>query len=156
MQKKTLLLVSLITGLFVTWAIQPILAENKISVNPGIILPGEKVTITLSLDVKTIGGTLTVTHKPSGTSWSINIPGGWAPGSKSWTFPDDWIPTNPTANTDELGDYDVTADIGINTWPVTFRVEFFVIPELLFGSVAATVACFAAVIGFMKFKNHKR
>lgn len=152
MQKKILGL-SFIVGLLVIWSIIPVLAANKISVNPGIIKPGEKVTITLTLDVPTNGGTLNVTHKPSGTSWIISIPA-FGPGFQSWTFPDDW-PAG--ANTNELGDYDVVADMDItpDPEPETFRVEFFVIPELLFGSVAATIASFAAVIGFMKFKNHK-
>jgi len=153
MQKKILTL-GFIIGLLAIWSIQPVLAANEISVNPGVIPPGGTVEITLTLDVHTSGGNLTVTHKPSGTNWTIPVPG--FSGSWSCKFPDDF-PAG--ANTNELGDYDVTADIVIDIppppTPAKFRVEFFVIPEVLFGTVAATIACFAAVIGFMKFKNRK-
>jgi len=156
MQKKILSLgFLLIMTLLIIGGIQLVLAVNEISVNPGYILPGEKVTITLTTE-KAATGTITVTQIATGDSWTINI--AVPAGSKSWTFPDDWIPTNPTANTDELGLYKVLADITIELykykWETQFETGFLVIPEPL-GPIMAIIACFGAAIGYRKFKTIK-
>jgi len=152
--RKKMLLVGFIlaTALLVVGSVQLALAVNKLSVNPGYILIGQKVNITLTTELAATG-TITVTQNATGNSWSINI--NVPAGSNSWTFPDDW-PAG--ANTDELGYYDVLADITMKiskyTWKTQFQAGFLVIPEP-FGPIMAIIACFSAVIGFRKFKAIK-
>jgi len=155
--RKKMLLVGFIlaTALLVVGSVQLALAVNKLSVNPGYILIGQKVTITLTTE-RAATGTITVTQNATGNSWSINI--NVPAGTNTWTFPDDWLATNPGANTNELGYYDVLADITMKiskyTWKTQFQAGFLVIPEP-FGPIMAIIACFSAVIGFRKFKAIK-
>jgi len=150
MQKKILAIVVITLTLFLVYAITPAFAVNSITVDPGIINVGETTKITLTVE-KAATGKLKVTYKPTGDFWfattDINIPAGG--GSQSWTFPTDF---EAGANTNNIGDYDVEATID---WvpPGHFKVEFFVIPDLPFGTIMAIVACFGAVAGYTKLRR---
>jgi len=130
-------------------------AINEISVDPPVINAGGTTMITLTTE-RNATGTLTVTD-PNGNSWvannPINIPNP-AGGSQSWVFPTDF-PAG--ANTNTVGSYNVTADvtmtIGPIIWHTEFKVEFFVIPEVPFGVVMATIASFAAFGIIKRYKT---
>ena len=137
----------------------PVFAANEISVNPAVIsTPGGTTTITLHTDLDATG-TLSV-KDPNGNTWvadtAINCndgPGNFG-GSQTWTYPDDF--TGADSNT--VGSYDVTADVTMSVgkykWHTTFMVEFFVIPELPLGIIAATTAGFAAFGITKKFRKY--
>jgi hypothetical protein len=38
-------------------------------------------------------------------------------------------------------------------WKTQFQVQFFVVPDLPFGTLMAVVACFGAVIGYKKLRQ---
>jgi len=152
MQKnRTIAIIAVTLALFILYSVTPAFAVNSITVDPGIINVGDTTTITLTVE-KAATGKLKVTYKPTGDFWfataDINIPAGG--GSQSWIFPTDF---EAGANTNNVGDYDVEATID---WvpPGHFRVEFFVIPDLPFGTIMAIVACFGAVAGYTKLRRH--
>jgi hypothetical protein len=150
---KTIIKIGVVLALvlFAT-AIAPACAVNSITVNPGLINVGETTVITLTLE-QAATGKLVVTYNPTNVSWfailDINIPSGG--GSQSWTFPTDF---QSGANTNGIGDYQVNATID---WipPGHFKVEFFVIPDLPFGTLMATVGCFGAVGGYAKLRRKR-
>jgi len=157
MQKnKTIAVISTIVTLFILYSTTQAQAPLPISglfVNPGTITtPGGSTAILLITPTRAIG-TLTVKCLASGNEWSTSIDTGLI-GMQSWTFPDDF----PGADTNTLGMYYVSAEItmmvGKYTWRTTFRVEFFVIPDLPFGTIMAVVALFGAVIGYTKIKRN--
>ena len=126
-------------------------ATNAIGVNPGIINSGDTTTITLTVE-QGATGKIKVTAPDGNTNWTnavgkdINIVGS---GSQSWTFPNDF---ETGANTTNVGSYHVEADISGSKFYSTFKVEFFVVPDLPFGTLMAVVACFGAFIGYKKLK----
>jgi hypothetical protein len=140
-----------VMALFLFYTVATVYAgTNTITANPGIINKGATTQITVTTDFEA-HGKLKVTYKPTSTSWfatvDINIPSGG--GSQHWIFPTDF---ETGANTDNVGDYDVTATI-TSIKSATFRAEFFVVPDLPFGTLMAVVACFGAVIGYKKLKQ---
>ena len=129
-------------------------ASNSIDVTPAVLNLGGSTTITLTTAEAAVG-TLTVTYKPTMTSWTINIAQG--AGSTAYVFPTAW-PAG--ANTNAVGDYDVQASITIGShtpdpWNTAFRVEFFVVPELPLGILMATLASFAALGILKKYKTRQ-
>jgi len=129
-------------------------ASNTLDVTPAVINLGGQVTITLTTEEAAVG-TLTVTHKPTMTSWTINI--AQLAGSTAYVFPTAW-PAG--ANTNAVGDYDVQASVTIGNhtpipWAASFRVEFFVVPELPLGILMATLASFAALGILKKYKTRQ-
>lgn len=138
--------------LFILYSAAPAFAVNSITVNPAIINVGQTTTITLTVE-QAATGKLVVTYKPTNVSWfaktDINIPSGG--GSQSWIFPTDF---EVGASTNNVGDYDVSATVD---WipPGHFMVEFFVIPDLPFGTLMAVVACFGAVGGYTKLRRKR-
>ena len=154
MQKKIISLGFIIAvALLVVGSVQLVLAVNDISANPGHIVVGQKVIITLTTEAPATG-TITVNQTATpGSTWSlpISVPAG----VNTWTFPDDW-PAG--ANTDVPGYYDVVADIlmivGRFEWETQFQAGFIVIPEVL-GPIMALIACFGAVIGYTRIKAIK-
>ena len=151
-KSKTMLLLFAVI-LAVSAYVVPALAENKISVSPSVINVGGSTTITLTTE-SAATGSLKV-KDPNGNEWTagtaVNIgPGG---GSQSWVYPVDF--TGADSNTE--GSYDVTADVDLDIgrpWHTTFMVEFFVIPELPLGIIAATTAGFAAFGITKKFRKY--
>jgi len=140
---------------FTLYLATPALAlDSGIYVDPGTItVPGQSTKITLVTPLRATG-TLNVTCVQSGNSWTASIDTGAAsPHMQSWTFPTDFS----GANTNTLGLYTVTAKItmhvGQYTWNTSFRVEFFVYPELPLGAVMAVGACFAGLAGYRKLKK---
>ena len=125
--------------------------SNRIDATPAIINLGNPITVTLTT-VGPAAGTITVTQRSTGNSWTINIAQG--AGSTAYVFPTAW-PAG--ANTNTAGAYDVLADITIAglkyTWKTQFQVEFFVVPELPLGILMATVASFAAWGMLKKYKT---
>lgn len=154
MQKaKTAIVVAVAVALFTLYAASPALATQGLSVDPGIIGVGKKTTITLTMEVAATGK-LNVTCVLTGNSWyattDISIPSGG--GSQSWVFPDDF---GAGANTGTVGSYKANATIEGGTFiGSTFRVEFFVIPDLPFGSIMAVIGCFAAIGGYAELRKY--
>jgi len=157
MQKKaTVVIISMLT-LFILYSAAPALAlSTGLYVDPGTIMtPGGSTTITLVTPVRAVG-TLKVKCVASGEEWSASIDTG-VTGIQTWIFPSsDFVGITPP-NTETLGMYDVVADIemmvGKYVWKTTFMVEFFVIPDLPFGTVMAVVAFFGAAAGYTKLKR---
>jgi hypothetical protein len=151
MQKNRLMLAMLVVALFASYSTAIVFSSgNSITVNPGVIPQGGTVVITVTT-VKAASGTLMVTYEPTNTQWTSLTPLsiGAGGGSQSWTFPSSDF---PGSNTDNIGNYVVNATI--NWLPVAhFTVEFFVVPDLPFGTLMAVVACFGAFISYKKLKQ---
>jgi len=157
MQKsKALVVMAAILVFFVICSARPAFAlpptPPGLYVDPGVIdIPGGSTDITLITPVRALG-TLTVKCVASSNSWSTSIDTG-STCKQEWTFPDDF----PGADTNTIGMYDVIADITMNVgkfkWVTSFMVEFFVVPDLPFGTIMAIIACFVAVAGYTKFKR---
>lgn len=151
MQKnKSIVLMAFVMALFLFYTVATVYATNGISVSSGVISPGGTTTITLTVE-KGATGTMKVTAPDNTTVWvsvvGISIVGS---GSQSWIFPTDF-PAG--ANATNPGSYKVEADIVGSIYYTTFKVEFFVAPDLPFGTLMAVVACFGAVIGYKKLKQ---
>jgi len=157
MQKKATVVIAFTLTLFVLYSAAPALAlSTGLYVDPGTITtPGGSTTITLVTPVRAVG-TLTVKCDASGEEWRASIDTG-VTCIQSWTFPSsDFVGATPP-NTNTIGMYNVVAEISMNVgnyvWRTNFMVEFFVIPDLPFGTIMAVVACFGAVAGYTKFKR---
>lgn len=143
--------------LFVLCSAAPALALFPgLHVNPGTITtPGGSTNITLITPLRAVG-TIKVKCLASGQEWSATVDTG-STGMQTWTFPSSSFVGLTPPNTNTVGMYDAVADITMNisrfTWKTRFMVEFFVIPDLPFGTLMAVVACFGAVGGYTKLRR---
>jgi hypothetical protein len=150
--KRRLAFLALLVSLLAMWATSVYAYNNGIGTNPSIIdPPGGSTTITLETTAAATG-TLSVTAPDGHTIWTISV--NQPAGPKNYVFPDDFLATNPSANTTAIGSYDVEADIAIlgYTDHATFTVEFFSVPVTPLGIVGILGACFAA-LGVKRIKK---
>ncbi len=151
--KSTAMLVA-ITALFILYIAMPAYAgTNSISANPGLISIGGTTLITVTTDKAVVNGRVYVTMPDGVTVWAnqvaSNIIIGAGGGSQSITFPTDF---EAGANTNSVGNYAVETNLN---WVAggTFKVEFFVYPEMPLGAVTALAACFAGLASYKKLKK---
>ena len=151
MKKILLPLVTLLLASFLLISIAQAVSVSVTAI-PKSIIPGGSTTITVACD-EDASGSITV-RTPSNTPYSetIEISAG---DSVSVIYPDDFT----GAGSIEIGQYEVTVDLGGREFMATFHVSFEVhtVPEIpLVGTAGATVAMLSGLGLFVVKKRRPK
>ena len=146
--KKKILLTAFMIAFFASLSIGLVNAyQVEVTCTPETIpIPGGSTTITVSCD-EDVSGSITVITPVSHTPYVVGITVS-AGGSTPKVYP-----THFGGDSTEIGEYEVIVYVSNEEFRASFWVYFQVIPEVPFGTVMATVACFGALGVLIKKKR---